>query len=67
MLQIPHRRPPSGGPLKERPRPAFGKKQFENMRNTPGSGAPKSALGNYSQSYGTITASGLAAIQNKKW
>ena len=65
-LQIPHQRPPSG--TKERPRPAFGKKQYENARNVPHSGASKAAVGSgYSQSYGTISASGLTALQGKKW
>ena len=68
QFQIPNRRPPSSsGPLRDKPKPAFGKKQFDNMKNNPVSGAGRSTLGGYSQSYGTITASGLAAIQSKKW
>ena len=65
-LQIPHQRPPSG--TKERPRPAFGKKQYENVKNHPQSGASKTSIGSgYAQNYGTITASGLTALQSKKW
>lgn len=63
--QIPHQRPPSG--KAERPRPVYGKKQFENTRNAPATGAPRSTLGGYTQSYGTITASGLQSIQARKW
>ncbi|KAK2145223.1 hypothetical protein LSH36_694g01022 [Paralvinella palmiformis] len=62
---IPHQRPPSG--KAERPRPVYGKKQFENTRNAPTTGAPRGTLGGYTQSYGTITASGLQSIQARKW
>ena len=64
FLQIPNQRPPSG--TKERPKPAFGRKQYENTRNTSAVGTSKAAMGSYSQSYGTINASSLAAM-NKKW
>lgn len=64
-------RRPVTGQLKERPRPAFGKKQFDNMKNSVVSGQRNAISGssgaNYSQAYGTITASGLAALHNKKW
>ena len=64
--QIPHQRPPSG--TKERPRPAFGKKQYENIKNNPQGSAAKSSIGSgYAQNYGTISSSALSAIQTKKW
>lgn len=68
IVQIPHQRPPSG--TKERVRPAFGKKQYDNVKNNAqhsGSGSKSSMGGGYTQNYGTITASGLNALQNKKW
>ncbi|ELU10754.1 hypothetical protein CAPTEDRAFT_1572 [Capitella teleta] len=61
---IPHQRPPSG--KAERPRQVYGKKQFENQRNVPTTGSAQRNFGNYSQTYGTISASSLNAI-NKKW
>ena len=67
LSQIPHQRPPSG---KDRPAPvkaAFGRKQFESKNMASGNSA-KVQMGNYSQSYGTINASSLAAINSsKKW
>ncbi|XP_052776856.1 mitogen-activated protein kinase 15-like isoform X2 [Mya arenaria] len=49
-----------------RPKPVYGRKQFNNAVNNPSSGAPKAVFGSYTQNFGTITSSGLAAIQGKK-
>jgi len=51
----------------EKPKPAFGKKQFENTRNTSASGGAKVGLGGYTQAHGTITSAGLAALRQNKW
>lgn len=49
-----------------RPKPVFGRRQFNNSINNCSGGAPKATFGSYTQSYGTITASGLASLQTKK-
>ena len=51
----------------EKPRAAFGKKQFDNTRNASASGQARAGLGSYSQAHGTITSSGLAALRQNKW
>ena len=66
-LQIPHQRPPSSRERDRPVKPAYGKKHFSNTQNVSSSGAPKQQFGNYSQSYGTISSSGLANLQGKKW
>ncbi|XP_050400948.1 extracellular signal-regulated kinase 2 [Patella vulgata] len=45
-------------------RPKAGRRQYSQAQNFPSTGAPK--FGSYSQAYGTITASGLAALQGRK-
>ncbi|XP_033123707.1 extracellular signal-regulated kinase 2-like isoform X2 [Anneissia japonica] len=45
---------------------SYGRKQF-GLKNTGSSGAPKSALGSYSQSYGTVKASTLGQLKTMKW
>nr|KAG5703246.1 hypothetical protein BaRGS_034157 [Batillaria attramentaria] len=49
-----------------RPKPMYGRKQFNNAVNNPSAGAPKAVFGSYSQAYGTISSTGLAAIQGRK-
>ena len=49
-----------------RAKPVYGRKQFSNAINNPSAGAPKQIFGSYTQNVGTITSSGLAAIQGKK-
>ncbi|CAL1532156.1 unnamed protein product [Lymnaea stagnalis] len=61
---VPGQRPISASNSKTKP--AFGRKQFNNAVNNPSTGAPKSIFGSYSQAYGTISSSGLAAIQGRK-
>ena len=63
LLQNPSQR--SSSAKEERPKPAFGRKQF--AKNLPSSGAPRSKLGSYSQSHGTIKASALSSITAGKW
>ena len=66
LFQIGQQRPPSG---KEAPKPRviYGRRQYDNKQNVPSVGASKGQLGNYTQTYGTITASGLSTMQSKKW
>ena len=47
-------------------KPIYGRKQFSNATNVPSAGAPKEYFGSYAQDIGTITSSGLAALQGKK-
>lgn len=47
-------------------KPIYGRKQFSNATNVPSAGAPKDYFGSYAQDVGTITSSGLAALQGKK-
>lgn len=47
-------------------KPIYGRKQFSNATNVPSAGAPKEYFGSYAQDVGTITSSGLAALQGKK-
>nr|KAI8754386.1 extracellular signal-regulated kinase 2-like [Biomphalaria glabrata] len=61
---VPGQRPISA--TNARAKPVFGRKQFSNAVNNPSTGAPKSQFGSYSQSYGTISASSLAALQGRK-
>ncbi|XP_072017572.1 extracellular signal-regulated kinase 2-like isoform X2 [Amphiura filiformis] len=49
----------------ERPKPSYGRKQFG--KNLPSSGAPRTKLGSYSQSHGTINASALSHLTATKW
>uniref|UniRef100_T1J086 Protein kinase domain-containing protein n=1 Tax=Strigamia maritima TaxID=126957 RepID=T1J086_STRMM len=44
---------------RDKTKPMYGKKQFGNYSNVSSVGAPKASLHSYSQSHGTITASGL--------
>ncbi|KAK3600390.1 hypothetical protein CHS0354_016006 [Potamilus streckersoni] len=60
---VPNQRPTSAT---SKQKPIYGRKQFSNAVNNPSAGAPKAVFGSYSQSFGTITSSGLAAIQGKK-
>lgn len=72
-LKIPHQRPLSSKQGQQiesgatRPRSHYGRKQYDNKANATSSTVSKSNFGNYSQSYGTITASGLANLHSKKW
>ncbi|XP_022315182.2 extracellular signal-regulated kinase 2-like isoform X3 [Crassostrea virginica] len=61
---VPGQRPVSATSQKQKP--IYGKKQFSNAINNPSHGAPKAYFGSYSQNIGTISASGLAAIQGGK-
>ncbi|XP_071837180.1 extracellular signal-regulated kinase 2-like isoform X2 [Apostichopus japonicus] len=61
---LPAQRPSSAKDV--RPKQPMGRKQY-GMKNVSSSGAPKSALGSYSQSHGVISASGLAKIQAKRF
>ncbi|XP_071118914.1 extracellular signal-regulated kinase 2-like [Haliotis cracherodii] len=61
---VPGQRPSSAS--NPRPKPVYGRKQFSNAVNNPSTGAHKASFGSYTQSFGTISASGLAAIQSKK-
>ncbi|XP_025109824.1 extracellular signal-regulated kinase 2-like [Pomacea canaliculata] len=61
---VPGQRPISAGI--PRAKPVYGRKQFSNAINNPSTGAPKAIFGSYSQAYGTITSTGLAAIQGQK-
>ncbi|VDI57940.1 extracellular signal-regulated kinase 2-like isoform X1 [Mytilus edulis] len=47
-------------------KPIYGRKQFSNATNVPSAGAPKDYFGSYAQDIGTISSSGLAALQGKK-
>ncbi|XP_059162528.1 extracellular signal-regulated kinase 2-like [Physella acuta] len=60
---VPGQRPISA--TNTRAKPVFGRKQFNNAINNPSAGAPKAVFGSYSQAYGTISSSSLAAIQRK--
>ena len=51
--------------LPPKPKPTFGRKQYDNSRNNPVGGVPKAALGNYSQQHGVIKASALSNLQSK--
>ncbi|XP_056018514.1 uncharacterized protein LOC130054097 [Ostrea edulis] len=61
---VPGQRPISATSQKQKP--IYGKKQFSNAINNPSHGAPKAYFGSYNQNIGTISASGLAAIQGGK-
>jgi len=61
---VPGQRPISAN--NPRPKPVYGRKQFSNAQNNPSAGAPKAQFGSYSQAYGTISSSSLAAIQGRK-
>ncbi|XP_041358022.1 mitogen-activated protein kinase 15-like [Gigantopelta aegis] len=61
---VPGQRPTSANV--PRPKPLYGRKQFSNAVNHPSVGAHKATFGSYTQSYGTISSSGLAALQTKK-
>lgn len=58
---VPGTRPNSAS--QPRPKPVYGRKQFSNAINNPSTGAPKAVFGSYTQNFGTITSSGLAAIK----
>ncbi|XP_045160147.2 mitogen-activated protein kinase 15-like isoform X3 [Mercenaria mercenaria] len=58
---VPGTRPNSAS--QPRQKPVYGRKQFSNAINNPSSGAPKAVFGSYTQNFGTITSSGLAAIK----
>ncbi|KAK7491952.1 hypothetical protein BaRGS_00016798 [Batillaria attramentaria] len=62
---VPGQRPISAS-SNPRPKPMYGRKQFNNAVNNPSAGAPKAVFGSYSQAYGTISSTGLAAIQGRK-
>ena len=49
------------------PRPAYGRRQYENTRNNPSAGAPRSTFGSYNQMHGTIAASKLDALRGRNW
>lgn len=51
----------------EKPKPAFGRKQFDNTRNTSAGAGARAGLGSYTQAHGTISAAGLAALRQTKW
>lgn len=51
----------------EKARPAFGRKQFDNVRNYSAGGGARATFGNYSQTHGTITSSGLNALKQNRW
>lgn len=51
----------------EKTRPAFGRKQFENVRNYSGTGGARAAFGSYTQAHGTITSAGLNALKQTRW
>lgn len=51
----------------EKPKTGYGRKQFDNTRNTSAGGGARAGLGSYSQAHGTITAAGLAALKQGKW
>lgn len=61
---VPGSRPSSAS--QPRPKPVYGRKQFSNAINNPSTGAPKAVFGSYTQNYGVISSSGLAAIQSRK-
>ncbi|KAK7099898.1 extracellular signal-regulated kinase 2-like isoform X2 [Littorina saxatilis] len=61
---VPGTRPTSAS--NPRPKPVFGRKQYNNAQNNPSSGAPKALFGSYAQAYGTISSSQLASIQGRK-
>ncbi|KAL8590492.1 hypothetical protein ACOMHN_011705 [Nucella lapillus] len=61
---VPSQRPISA--LNPRPKPVYGRKQFNNAVNNPSAGAPKALFGSYAQAYGTISSSQLASIQGRK-
>lgn len=61
---VPGQRPTSAN--NPRAKPVYGRKQFSNAMNAPSSGAPKAVFGSYSQAYGTISSSSLAALQGRK-
>lgn len=63
-MQVPGQRPISAS--NPRPKPVYGRKQFNNAMNNPSSGAPKAVFGSYAQAYGTISSSQLASIQGRK-
>ncbi|CAH1772299.1 unnamed protein product [Owenia fusiformis] len=54
---VPGQRPGSASKVERKP--AYGKKQFDNTRNNPSSGAAKQSLGSYSQAYGTVSSNKL--------
>ncbi|XP_074640868.1 extracellular signal-regulated kinase 2-like isoform X2 [Tubulanus polymorphus] len=64
---MPNQRPTSSSKDQSRVKPVYGRRQYENTRNTSSTGAPKSVYGSYSQSHGTIAASQLSALQSRKW
>ncbi|XP_067937684.1 extracellular signal-regulated kinase 2-like [Watersipora subatra] len=51
----------------EKPKPVFGRKQFDNTRNASATGGARAAFGSYTQAHGTISSSSLAAIKQNKW
>ena len=51
----------------EKPRAAFGRKQFDNTRNASASVGARAAFGSYTQAHGTISSSGLNALRQNKW
>jgi len=60
--------PGTRGPTKqEKPRPAFGKKQYDNTRNQSVATGARAAFGSYTQAHGTITSQGLAALKQNRW
>lgn len=63
FLQVPGK----GSEKIERPRPAFGKKQYDNSRNMSAGGGAKAGFGSYTQAHGTITSAGLAALRQNRW
>ncbi|GAB1599419.1 extracellular signal-regulated kinase 2-like [Argonauta hians] len=58
-----HSRSESAGPSHK---PVYGRRQFHNVVNSSSSGGARYTFGSYSQAYGTISASGLAALNKRK-
>ncbi|KAL5016802.1 hypothetical protein ScPMuIL_006391 [Solemya velum] len=64
---IPGQRPSSAqSQSQSRQKPIYGRRQFSNAVNNPSTGAPKAYYQSYTQNVGTISATGLAAIQGRK-
>lgn len=59
--------PGKGAEKVERPKPAFGKKQYDNTRNLSAAGGAKVAFNSYTQAHGTISSAGLAALKQTRW
>lgn len=62
---VPNQRPTSA--KMEKPKPVYGRKQFNNTRNTSTEHVAKVAFGSYTQAHGTINANALAALKAAKW